>query len=458
MLVREGKGMTSNRERIEALLAPESLLFLRRDLDDVDPELLEALRQRMLSSGNVDERIDNVHYVVALLHEARQKDEARFLTDVFLPWVALRRRTEHHRRRIQAELARLDQFRPGSTEDAMHMVNIYRSIVADLFDPHVSLLLACHQFLEGSFDGIQAANLGMGERGKVEYLEKRVRKAQQGVRIFDGYSAVVRNAVSHPGSEGVVYESGAVLFRNIKRGNPPQVETERWSHDALYERTLSLLECIKSIEIATEIFGFDCQDRFVHDFESLAALLTLAFSPEQRRSLRAIADARLAAIRTDEALNFDERFEILSKFLFVNCGLRGLAIDRATYRARDKLVVLDIPPAQTSAGPDTVLDRVMGLIRFAILARSIYGDLFDLYVVREAVPEQPANLTVSLTGAPLDEYADERAGLVDLLSEAHIRLAGERVLIEIDSAALEKAEDESVLPESFPRRGKPISS
>jgi hypothetical protein len=48
-------------------------------------------------------------------------------------------------------------------------VNLYRSIVADLIDPYLTLPLACYQFIEGEFISIQDANVGLGERNKAEY-------------------------------------------------------------------------------------------------------------------------------------------------------------------------------------------------------------------------------------------------------------------------------------------------
>lgn len=69
---------------------------------------------------------------------------------------------------------------------------------------------------------------------------------------------MVRNALSHMGSSGVVYETSSVLFRNIKRQNPPVVETRRWSLDELHLNVLKLLEVCMAIDAAVEIFGIDC--------------------------------------------------------------------------------------------------------------------------------------------------------------------------------------------------------
>src|SRR5262249_45659239 len=146
-------------------------------------------------------------------------------------------------------------------KEAAHVTNIYRNIVADLFDPYLTLIVACFQFKDGVFTTLDDADLGQGERNKFEYLVSKVKRIYSGNPTFlSGYDPVVRNAVSHTGARGVRYGADQVIFKNIKRGTPAVVETVTWTFDELQLKMLQLLECIQSIETASEIFGLDCTE------------------------------------------------------------------------------------------------------------------------------------------------------------------------------------------------------
>jgi hypothetical protein len=246
-------------------LAPARLLFVRRDLAQLDPQLHAELVKLLARSSDPGKRADNVEYVLLLMHQARELDSQRYLREVFLPWGAMRRRTDLHRARLGQEFGRLDQFEANSDEDVLHAVNLYRSIVSDLFDPYLTLLVASYQFIEGTFSDISTANLEAGERNKVEYLTKRIRDHGGPQTLLEGYDPVVRNALSHTGSDGLVFERGAVLFRNIKRQSPVAVETVRWRHDELQLRVIALVEFLWSLDASAQVFGIDCSDLFDAD-------------------------------------------------------------------------------------------------------------------------------------------------------------------------------------------------
>lgn len=430
------------------------LFFVRKDISDLSAADRAALLQKVNSFGLVAIRHDTIHLLLCLMHEARLIDQPRFLNEVFLPWCGLKRRTADHRRRIGDELARLAEFPEGSREEAMHVANLYRNIVSDLFDPYLTLAVACFQFLEAKFTDIQAADLGNGERTKYEYLLSRVKKIYGGGKTFlSGYDPRVRNAISHSGTNGVTYREGEVVFKEISRGAEVSVSTVEWSFDELCTRTLELLECVQSLDICAEIFGLDCTDTLQDSYESFRLACLHALTAEQRAGIRAFHEERLERLRTAEDVSWGDRFKYLTATLFANCGERGMAALTVKVSVEQKLLGVVVPAAPFDAAKDDELAaKAHPLLRYAVLARAVYGTMFDKFLVETA--DEPAGtprLAVLTTGAELDAYADERAGLLDLVNDSAWFLAGKRFGFEVNFQSVAAAEAASP-NEPFPRK------
>ena len=119
-------------------------------------------------------------------------------------------------------------FSEGSKSELIHLVQIYRLVVADVWDPYISLPFACYQFLENSFIDMVSANLGQGERNKAEYIERRLKALDPELRLLSGYDPIARNAVSHSGSHGVTSDlltyplrelSASIIWDSLQRRN-----------------------------------------------------------------------------------------------------------------------------------------------------------------------------------------------------------------------------------------------
>lgn len=434
----------------------EKLFFVRRDLSDLEESEVAALLRKVNAFGLADVRDDSLQLLLCILHDARTVDQDRFLRDVFLPWQGLRRRTQTHFERVGAELARIGEFEPGSVQDAAHVVNMYRNIVADLVDPYLTLVVACFQFIEGTFTTLDDADIGQGERNKHEYLVRRVNDVLPDRPTFlTGYDPRVRNAVSHSGSRGVTYHAGGVVFRSIRRGTPPTVETVRWSHDELYMNTLHLLEGIQSIEVAVEVFGLDCSSAVVGDLGNFFEFLLHAVPPQLRTELRIRHEELCHQIR-DADLPEGEKVQALADLLFFNCGLRNMQLTRVKLSMANALVVVEVDGANIdSDDDDQLLGRMAELPRYAILARTVFGTAFNTFVVAEKVDDPPGEqIVVTCTGSDLDDYIEERAGLIDLLNDSSWSLKGSRIEAEVDFEAL--AAHELTQPsDPLPRKPRP---
>jgi hypothetical protein len=254
----------------------------------------------------------------------------------------------------------------------------------------------------------------------------------------------------------VTYLPDRVVFKSIRRGNPVVVETVIWTIDELHARVLQLLECLQSIEAAVEIFGLDVGTEIPKDFATYSQFIWNAFSTEQRARLRDHHDAALRVVRQCETLNLEQRAAALMRVLSHNLQLRGMTMRNVRLRDDRKAVGIDVPVAAiTTSDDDQVIRRVCELTRYAIIARSVFGDMFESVLVVETDDTgAPCQLTGELTGRDLDEYADEKVGLIDLINDAKWWLNGQRLGIQVDFAALTQAEN-SQAAAPLPRKPRP---
>jgi hypothetical protein len=433
------------------LLKPEALTFVRRSLDDDD---IQGLASFLHMPGNADLRLANITVLLPLLHDARRKDEKASWIDLFLPWISIQHSVRGHHDRILDEFAKVGDFDADSRELLIHLVNLYRSIVSDLLDPYLTLPLACYQFIEGEFTGIQHANVGMAERNKAEYLESRIKRVDPENRLLSGYQPIVRNAVTHTGSDGVHYSKNGVLFRNIKRGVPPVVETVEWSEGLLTDKIVRLYECIISIDAAVNIFGVDCGELLLNDEDVKSEFIQRALTLDQRARLREPTDDLMKRIRDDKELTISRRIELLSQILLYNCAKRNMPVRAIRVSSERRIVMVEIPDQHMDLSNDEVLrNAVVECSHYSILARTIFGSDFEQYVVRAVSESSQSSLIVTLAGKLLEEYIEEQAGLYDLLHEADVYLGDHKVVMSVDFEKLAASERRS-LDRQFPRKAR----
>lgn len=444
-----------NKETLNLLL-PEGLFFIRKNLEDFDEQTLSLLLEKIFVVGDYDRRINNVQFLLGLMHQAYEKDSDSYLKNVFFPWVSLRKKTNVHKNRVFDEIARIAEYEKGSEAEISHVVNIYRNIVADLFDPYLTLIVASYQFIEGTFTNLTIADLSQGERNKVEYIQSRIKNEWIEPNILSGYNPIVRNAISHAGAKGITFMEGKVNFRNIKRENDPVVQSVTWTHEELYLHTIELAEAIVSIGICEEIFGLDItetiQKSLTNDFDMFSQFAWHALSKEQRRNLYSRNEQFSREIIENRDLPLEEKFRALTYLLFKNCGLRKMDISEARYNLANRIVSLSIPPQIIdTTSEQELLSRIVELSRYAVIARSIYLDMFDLFIVEEVDAKGNRQIKASLQGTLLDEYAREDAGIIDLLNESSFMIESENLHISIDFDQLSASESNS-LEDNYPRK------
>ena len=101
---------------------------------------------------------------------------------------------------------------------AHRAIKIYRSLVADVLDPYLTLLVASYLFIDDGFVSMVDTDYSLSDRDKAQCVQARTRE-RGGPASYD---ATVRNAITHVDTSGVTCEDNSVLFRSIRRGSLPR--------------------------------------------------------------------------------------------------------------------------------------------------------------------------------------------------------------------------------------------
>lgn len=427
-------------------LWPETLLFERKTLEDISEKDMADIIKKVYAPGLIELRVPNVTAILCLLYDARKVNPEKFLQKVFLPWIYHKERTVSYYDRILTEMSRTKEFKAYSENDILHSCNVYRNIVSELFDPMLTLLYAAYKFIEGDESNLFELDLHVGERQKYEYVQARIKSDS----LFCGYNPDVRNAMSHPGGNGITIDNGVVVFKSIKRGKPPKVNQITWSYDDLFIHIIQLMEFVHSLSISSEIFGIDSMDLISEDFNTMSQMIHYVFSGEQEALVQRKSDDYLHKLRNDLTLSGDERLRILTKIFAKECLKREIPVPKVGYSKDKNVFVATIANDQDKPVDDQDLQAVVSyLARYVILARTIYQDLFGKYCVVEKL-KNGGEISVFFPVDLIDKYICKEAGLVDLLNDGQFYENGQAFKIKYDFDVLEVIEQQQ-LGKPFPR-------
>ncbi|EKN4580095.1 hypothetical protein PXQ17_000439 [Vibrio parahaemolyticus] len=427
-------------------LWPETLLFERKSLDDCSEEDYKNLIEKVFMPGLMDSRVSNVTAILCLLYEARNKNSQEYLYNVFLPWVYLKNKTIPYHQRILKEMSRHKEFDENSEEDILHAVNIYRNIVSELFDPLLTLLYASYKFIEGDDSNLFEIDLHAGERQKYEYVFSRINCKQ----LFSGYDPDVRNATSHTGGNGITINDGSIEFRSVKRGKPPKVKLIKWSNDQLFTHLLELMEFVNSIHICSDVFGIDSIDLISKDYKTLNQCIYYSLSLAQEKKIIDESEKKLMTIRSSKDLSEKEKLELLAKILCSECEKREIAQPNIGIGKQEGSIIIIIDNNRTLENDDQkLISSFAYLTRYGILARTVFGIMFDTFVVIEKFSGQ-YSITAVMSNLLLDKYIVKEAGLVDLLNDSTFYENEKRIELKVDFNNLKEV-DSQHLGKPFPR-------
>lgn len=423
-------------------------LRIRHNLPDEEKIHFAQINDQYQFLSVTAQRDDYVAQILDLLHESLAVNQIEFIKNLFFEFHKSIKKTDRNRNRIFETIGGLTTFK-DSIDEQIQLTNIYRSIVADLFDPYISLIVALIKYKEGTYSTFLEANLGSGERNKYEFTLSRLNPSQ----LFSGYNPVVRNAISHTGTDGISYDGNTIVFRNIKRGTNPIVETVVWTTEELYKNIVALMDFIHSIHIAVNIFGIDIGDIIRSDAELnrrfIADILTVKERLEIQSHFDKIITTILASDKPDE-----EKKKDITTFFFYECVKRNIPVTSVKFNQDDKIALIEIPNGNFDLQEDAVLlSRLMELIRYAIIAEPCYRRIIKTFWIQETTEAHKDSLAVQLQGDLLYDYVLENAGLIDLIHEGTVLLNGKSIRIEVDFEYLKKLEYKS-LDTIYPRKNR----
>lgn len=418
------------------------------ELDEAEEvQAMESIETQYMSLSNQAKTEDWVGQILDLFHEAVETHPKDFVQNVFFEFHHTTSKTREHQERIYQQMAAIGNFTGRDLQ--VQLVNVYRSTVSEVFDPYVSVVVACLQFKEGSFESFILANLGQGERNKVEFSTSRLR----GTNIFDGYNPIVRNASSHVGSDGIIYEKDAVVFRNIGRNNPPKVDIVKWTNAELINNILLLTDFVRAIDIAVNIFGIDISWAIRWDEELHISFLSEILKKEQRFKLQKNFDELVVKIM-NSSVSAKEKTDAFSNLFFFELRKRDLPCKCVRLNKANKTVLIVVPEIVSDLNnDDNLIGHILDLLRYGIIAEPCFRHVVDNFYIGHFNDEGKNSLKISVKKEDLRLYGIEEAGLYDLIVDSEVFLNGQKVEIIVDFNKLKEFEY-SNLERNFPRKDR----
>lgn len=377
--------------------------------------------------------------ILNLFHEAFEKDNNRFLKEVFFEIQKTLRLTYDHQDFI---FVQWDKFKleeaPVDRMRQMQFVNLYRNIVSDLFDPYLSVIIACLKFKENSFSSFTQANLSSSEFHKVEFARSRL----NGTAMFQGYHPIIRNAVSHSGTHSILYKPDQIIFRKIERANRPKIKKYiKVSNDELIELIGFLIDFVTAIYAAINIFGIDVQKNIAENQELSTRFLHQVADKKSIRDVRERRDKEILAIWLDAQKTDEEKKEFFAKRFAENCIKNHLPAKSLNFKKDGKLLLINIPYKEVNAGDNQqILNRIIELFKYAILAEPLFAFKSNSFLVAEIEQQDKDVYQIWLEREDLKNYDLHEFDLYDLLAKAKIYRNKIDLNLTVDFKALEELE------------------
>ncbi|MGI9840666.1 hypothetical protein [Vibrio parahaemolyticus] len=410
-------------------------------------EEFNRLQEKSDSLLSNSTQISNFEQILNIIHNAHSIDSTQYILDIFFEFQASKHKVKPNQDRLYREMSRLNEFKENSKEEAIFLVNVYRSLISDLFDPYISLIYASIQYVEGKFDNYIVSNLGQGERNKVEFCTSKLNNS----RLFDGYDPVVRNAISHLGTDGVSYENNKVIFKSIKRGNPPRVESVVWTNVQIQENIIYLIRLTQLIDYTVDVFNLDISDKIKLDKKIQHKYLDEVLTHNDRKALQHPLDNKIETIISNKNVSLKEKITALTYLFFIQCRNRNLDVKNTGFQEESQTIIIEVNGlnVDTSSQQD-MTNSIMLAIRCGIAAEPCFKSLVKRYVVLgEGKKENQFRLEAPAT--IFNDYNNEVAGLFNLATEIRASVGDVILNVNIDFDKLEAFEMAS-LGRKFPRR------
>lgn len=394
-----------------------------------------------------------INDLLQLFHSCYDMDKTMFLTEIFYENQRILRNTYDHRDLILEDVDRLlkDSAKPKDKRWQIRVVNVYRSIVAELYDPALAIIVACLKMREGSFTSFTNANLSMSESRKWNFAKSRL----ENPAIFAGYQPMIRNAVSHAGTHSIVYEEKRVIFRKIQRSeNPKIVKAVKIPNAELWSELRSMLDFIVAMNAAIEIFALDtCGDIFSDETIKSAFMRILQPTTLYER-WKTQEEAEYAAIwESTEYTEHDKIDYFLKKF--VEAGEEKLKEGSVILNNKSGIFIIRVPAiTKNETTEDELMEQLKALIMICVLAQPFFFHRYSSFVVEEVPQEGNDAYQVWLQSNDIRDFLVCTASIEDLFHDGKIYRNRQDVNVWVDFSALEERELKSFAPVAARKKRK----
>lgn len=352
--------------------------------------------------------------ILGLFHDAFDKQPLVFINSIFFPNQLMLRATYARQDFALSQFKKARKIIKLETRQ-IALEHVYRSIVADIFDPYISILVASVQLNEGNFQSFELANLEKGEFNKYEFLKKRL----QPDALLKGYFPVIRNAISHAGSHGIERDNDQITFKNIKRGAEPGISnTKKVTTAELTGYIQDLIDLIVAIEAAINIMGLDMKN-FIAQTPEIARVFQSLMTQKQLAARRRKKDEAYGKIWNNEKLTAEARREYFIRLFAQGCQKNEMPA--TTIQFKDHFVIIQIPQKQLEGTDDKFLvNRVAELINYLLLAEMFFHFKFTDFFVEEIPKPGKQPLQLWLKADDLKAYNIGDAHILDLMHDGKL--------------------------------------
>ncbi|WP_343522018.1 hypothetical protein [Pedobacter sp.] len=394
-----------------------------------------------------------INDLLELFHSCYDKDKTKFLTEIFYENQRVLRNTYDHRDLILEDVDRLlkSSEKPRDKRWQIMVVNVYRSVVAELYDPALAIIVACVKMREGTFTSFTNANLSMSESQKWDFAKSKLKKPE----IFAGYLPLIRNAVSHAGTHSIVYEEERVVFRKIHRSeNPVIVKAVKINNAELWGKLRSMLDFVVAMNAAIEIFMLDTSDDIFND-ETINSAFMRIFQPTKLyERWKTDEEAKYRTVWESDKFTEQEKIDYFLK-KFVDAGAGKLKEGSVVLNNKNGIFIIRVPAlAKNNTTKNGLVEQLKALIMIGVLAQPFFCHRYKSFLIEEVAKEGGDVYQVWLQSNNIRDFLVHKASIEDLFQDGEIYKNWQDAKIRVDFRAIEEMEFKSFAPVASRRKRK----
>lgn len=382
---------------------------------DLAESLLEVEKQAAENFSTMENGDVLIAQVMSLFHQAFLIDNKIFVNEMFFESQRAIRATQQHQLYIFAQWDRL-KTNVGGQFYQVELVNLYRSIVSDMFDPYLSIVVGCLKMIDGNFKSFLEANLSSAEFSKFQYASKKLSET----KLLSGYFPIIRNAVSHAGTDSIDYLPEGIVFKKIVRGSEPNIKDYlRLTEVELVAHIQSLIDFTTAIDVSMNIFGLDISGFIKEQRDVSFQFAEKLASVEAFELWRKNCDDFYLPIWSDHNLDEKAKQEYFAMVFAQECNNRGLPAKQLVFK-ENRLLLIEVPARNIDLHDHhQLVERIVELIRYCLLAEPLFYPRVESFIVDELTEEGKDSYQVWLKASDLRHYNIRKANIYDLLHDGN---------------------------------------